>query len=162
MLVLTGLRRSNLFNMVLVLAVIFRRLKWVVIPLFSCSLGVAYTLGILGYLDWRMTVISSNVVAVLLIVGLAIAIHLVVRYRELHRIAPDGPLYDRVRDAMRLMAVPCIYTGVTTMVAKQHGRVWSMIETSTLSCLAMSTNTLRSSASAWPSARAMRHRSRTS
>jgi predicted RND superfamily exporter protein len=64
-----------------------------------------------------MTVISSNVVSVLLIVGLATAIHLVVRYRELHRLEPDGPVYERVRDAMRLMAVPCIYTGVTTMVA---------------------------------------------
>jgi predicted RND superfamily exporter protein len=103
--------------MMVVLALIFRRLKWVVIPLASCSLGVAYTLGILGYLDWRMTVISSNVVSVLLIVGLATAIHLVVRYRELHRLEPDGPVYERVRDAMRLMAVPCIYTGATTMVA---------------------------------------------
>ncbi|EAQ97329.1 efflux RND transporter permease subunit [Congregibacter litoralis] len=103
--------------MVLVLALIFRRVKWVVIPLLSCTVGVAYTLGILGFLDWRMTVISSNVVAVLLIVGLAIAIHLVVRYRELHGDDPDAPLYDRVRDTMRLMAVPCVYTGVTTMVA---------------------------------------------
>jgi predicted RND superfamily exporter protein len=103
--------------MMLVLAVIFRRVKWVVIPLASCSLAVAYTLGILGYTDWRMTVISSNVVTVLLIIGLAIAIHLVVRYRELHRLVPEGPLYDRVRDAMRSMAEPCIYTGATTMVA---------------------------------------------
>lgn len=103
--------------MVLVLAVIFRRLKWVVIPLASCILGVAYTLGVLGFFDWRMSVISSNVVSVLLIVGLAIAIHLVVRYRELHRLAPEGPPYERVRDAMRLMAVPCFYTAVTTMVA---------------------------------------------
>lgn len=103
--------------MVLVLAVIFRRVKWVVIPLFSCSLGVAYTLGILGYLDWRMTVISSNVVAVLLIVGLAIAIHLVVRYRELHQEQSELSLFDRVKESMRLMAVPCVYTGVTTMVA---------------------------------------------
>lgn len=103
--------------MVLVLALIFRRIKWVVIPLLSCSLGVAYTLGILGFLDWRMTVISSNVVAVLLIVGLAIAIHLVVRYRELHREQPELGLYERVCESMRLMAVPCVYTGVTTMVA---------------------------------------------
>ena len=103
--------------MVLVLAVIFRRLQWVVIPLASCILGVAYTLGVLAFFDWRMTVISSNVVAVLLIVGLAIAIHLVVRYRELHRLAPEGSPYQRVRDAMRLMAVPCFYTAVTTMVA---------------------------------------------
>ena len=103
--------------MMVVLAVIFRRGKWVVIPLASCSIAVAYTLGILGFLDWRMTVISSNVASVLLIVALAIAIHLVVRYRELHRLEPDGPLYDRVRDAMRLMAVPCIYTAMTTVVA---------------------------------------------
>ncbi|MDP5052801.1 MAG: MMPL family transporter, partial [Congregibacter sp.] len=103
--------------MLLVLALIFRRLKWVAIPLLSCSLSVAYTLGILGYLDWRMTVISSNVVAVLLIVGLAIAIHLVVRYREIHREQANLSLYDRVRESMRLMAVPCVYTGVTTMVA---------------------------------------------
>lgn len=103
--------------MVLVLALIFRRVKWVVIPLLSCSLGVAYTLGILGYLDWRMTVISSNVVAVLLIVGLAIAIHLVVRYRELHQEQGALTLFDRVKETMRLMAVPCVYTGVTTMVA---------------------------------------------
>ncbi|WP_439102746.1 efflux RND transporter permease subunit [Congregibacter sp.] len=106
-----------LATMVLVLALIFRRVKWVVIPLLSCTVGVAYTLGILGFLDWRMTVISSNVVAVLLIVGLAIAIHLVVRYREIHTDDPDDPLHNRVRDTMRLMAVPCVYTGVTTMVA---------------------------------------------
>lgn len=103
--------------MVLVLALIFRRPKWVLIPLFSCSISVAYTLGVLGFLDWRMTVISSNVVAVLLIVALAIAIHLVVRYRELQRSFPEGDRYERVRETMRLMAVPCVYTGLTTMVA---------------------------------------------
>ena len=103
--------------MVLVLAVIFRRVKWVVIPLASCSLAVAYTLGVLGFTDWRMTVISSNVVTVLLIIGLSIAIHLVVRYRELHRLSPEGPLYERVRDTTGSMAVPCFYTGATTMVA---------------------------------------------
>lgn len=103
--------------MVLVLAVIFRRPRWVLIPLVSCSLTVAYVLGILGFLDWRMTVISSNVVAVLLIVALAIAIHLVVRFRELQRQSRERDRYELVRDAMRLMAVPCIYTGLTTMVA---------------------------------------------
>ncbi|WOJ95216.1 MMPL family transporter [Congregibacter variabilis] len=103
--------------MLLVLSLIFRRIKWVVTLLLSCSVSVTYTLGILGYLDWRMTVISSNVVAVLLIVSLAIAIHLVVRYRELHLHQPDLTVYERVRESMRLMAVPCVYTGITTMVA---------------------------------------------
>lgn len=103
--------------MLLVLALIFRRVRWVVIPLVTCSASVLVMLGILGYFDWRMTVISSNFVAVLLIISLAIAIHLIVRYRELHAADPDGDLRQRVRETVRLMAVPCTYTGITTIVA---------------------------------------------
>lgn len=103
--------------MVIVLAAIFRRVRWVVIPLVTCMSTVTVMLGLLGALDWRMTVISSNFVAVLLIVSLALSIHLIVRYRELHAESPDGDLHDRVVDTMRLMAIPCSYTAVTTIVA---------------------------------------------
>lgn len=103
--------------MLVVLALIFRRVRWVAIPLVTCSATVTVMLGLLGMLDWRMTVISSNFVAVLLIITLAICIHLIVRYRELHALEPDGDLYERVSETVRLMAVPCFYTGVTTVVA---------------------------------------------
>ncbi|WP_241505851.1 efflux RND transporter permease subunit [Parahaliea mediterranea] len=103
--------------MLLVLAVIFRRVRWVVIPLVTCSASVLVMLGILAVFDWRMTVISSNFVAVLLIISLAISIHLIVRYRELHAAEPEGDLFQRVSDTVRLMAVPCTYTGITTIVA---------------------------------------------
>jgi predicted RND superfamily exporter protein len=103
--------------MMVALAIIFRHVRWVVIPLATCSATVLIMLGLLGALDWRMTVISSNFVAVLLIITLAIAIHLVVRYRELHAEDPDGDLHQRVMQSMRLMAVPCVYTGLTTIVA---------------------------------------------
>ena len=103
--------------MLVALAIIFRRVRWVAIPLVTCSSTVLIMLGLLGALDWRMTVISSNFVAVLLIITLAIAIHLVVRYRELHALDPEGDVYERVLQTMRLMAVPCVYTAVTTIVA---------------------------------------------
>lgn len=103
--------------MLVVLAIIFRRVRWVAIPLVTCSSTVVVMLGLLGALDWRMTVISSNFVAVLLIITLAICIHLVVRYRELHAEQPDGELYERVLRTVQLMAVPCFYTGITTIVA---------------------------------------------
>ena len=103
--------------MLLILAFIFRRVRWVVIPLVTCSSTVVIMLGLLGALDWRMTVISSNFVAVLLIMTLAISIHLIVRYRELHALEPDGDLHERVLRTVRLMATPCIYTGITTIVA---------------------------------------------
>ena len=103
--------------MLVALALIFRRVRWVVIPLTTCTVTVVIMLGLLGALDWRMTVISSNFVAVLLIITLAIAIHLVVRYRELHAADPDGDLHERVLESMHLMAIPCFYTGITTIVA---------------------------------------------
>ena len=108
---------SILGVMLLVLAVIFKRVRWVVIPLVTCVATVTVMLGLLGFLDWRMTVISSNFVAVLLIITLAIAIHIIVRYRELHAAEPEGDLYLRVKSSVELMAVPCIYTGITTIVA---------------------------------------------
>jgi len=103
--------------MMVVLGIVFRRVRWVVIPLVTCSAVVLVMLGLLATLDWRMTVISSNFVAVLLIITLAIAIHLIVRYRELHAQEPDGDLHQRVLRTTQLMAVPCFYTGLTTIVA---------------------------------------------
>jgi predicted RND superfamily exporter protein len=78
-----------LLVMACVLWLIFRAAKWVLIPLFTCSATAALLLGVLGGTDWRMTVISSNSVAVLLIVTLSLSIHLVVRYRELQRLNPE-------------------------------------------------------------------------
>ncbi|MEZ5572290.1 MAG: MMPL family transporter [Halioglobus sp.] len=103
--------------MAVMLAVIFRSVRWVVIPLLTCGVTVTLMLGLLGALDWRMTVISSNFVAVLLIITLSIVIHLIVRYREMHALHPDGELHERVLQSMRLMAVPCFYTSITTIVA---------------------------------------------
>ncbi|MFK7975651.1 MAG: RND family transporter [Halioglobus sp.] len=103
--------------MLVVLAIVFRRVRWVVIPLITCSSAVTVMLGLLGALDWRMTVISSNFVAVLLIISLALSIHLIVRYRELHAQNPDGDLHERILNTVRLMIVPCVYTSITTVVA---------------------------------------------
>ena len=103
--------------MALALWLIFRSLKWVVIPLLSCSVSASLLLGLLAVTDWRMTVISSNSVAVLLIVCLSLSIHLVVRYRELLSTQPNLSRGERAAEAARLMLVPCLYTALTTIVA---------------------------------------------
>ncbi|REJ69335.1 MAG: RND family transporter, partial [Proteobacteria bacterium] len=108
---------SIILVMVAMLALIFRDYRWVLVPISVCTLSALLMLGILGYTDWRMTVISSNFVAVLLVVALALAIHLVVRYRELEAKEPDLGRAERAVMAAKLMFVPCFYTAVTTMVA---------------------------------------------
>ena len=106
-----------LLFMLVVLAIIFRQPRWVVLPMITCASSAVVMLGLLGWLDWRMTVISSNFVALLLIVTLAVAIHLVVRYRELHAENPDQEQRWLVRETVRLMVIPCFYTSLTTAVA---------------------------------------------
>lgn len=106
-----------LLFMVVILAAIFRGLRWVLLPLFTCVAVAVFMLGLLAWLDWRMTVISSNFVAILLIITLAIAIHLVVRYRELQLDLPEAGQHELVLGMVRLMAVPCLYTTLTTAVA---------------------------------------------
>jgi len=103
--------------MTIVLAVIFRRFRWVVIPLIDCIATATAMLGLLAALDWRMTVISSNFVAVLLITTLAIAIHLIVRFRELELSCPELSVHELVTRTVQQMVVPCIFTGITTIVA---------------------------------------------
>ena len=103
--------------MAVMLWLIFRSWKWVFIPLTTCSATATLLLGVLAGTDWRMTVISSNSVAVLLIVTLSLSIHLVVRYRELQRQQPDTPREQLSADAAKLMMVPCLYTALTTIVA---------------------------------------------
>lgn len=99
------------------LALIFGQLRWVFLPLSVCSLTVLIMLGWLSWIDWRLTVISSNFVALLLITTLALTIHLVVRYRELQRTADNLSQPKLVRETVLSMARPCIYTVLTTVVA---------------------------------------------
>ncbi|MBC6428642.1 MAG: MMPL family transporter [Cellvibrionales bacterium] len=99
------------------LIAIFRHPKLVLLPLGTCLATAATMLGLLGWLDWRLTVISSNFISLLLIVTLAISIHLVVRYQELCRTRPNELQRTLIMDTVRQMALPCLYTALTTIVA---------------------------------------------
>ena len=101
----------------LMLAVIFRQWRFVILPLSTCGLAVLMMLGWLSWVDWRLTVISSNFVALLLIMTLALTIHLIVRFRELHAKHPDWSREELVLTTVRAMAKPCLYTALTTIVA---------------------------------------------
>jgi predicted RND superfamily exporter protein len=103
--------------MLTILAFIFRSWRFVVIPMAVCLTAVAMMLGLVSWLDWRLTVISSNFVALLLVITLALNIHLVVRYREFLATNPDWSQKQLVVGMARFMARPCLYTSLTTIVA---------------------------------------------
>ncbi|BBM02138.1 RND family transporter [Microbulbifer sp. GL-2] len=102
---------------ILTLLLIFRQPRWVLLPLLTCVTTAVMILGLLSWLDWRMTVISANFVALLLIITLAITIHLAVRYREYIAQNPQWGREQLVLQTVRFMAKPCLYTALTTIVA---------------------------------------------
>ncbi len=101
--------------LVIIIAIIFRRVYWVILPMLTCAISVICTIGVLGWSGWEVTVISSNFISLQLIITLAMTIHLMVRYRE---IAADEPLasqHDLIMDTIGAMFQPCLYSGLTTM-----------------------------------------------
>lgn len=98
------------------LGYIFREFRWVVIPVMNCTFITIGILGVLGLVGWKLTVISSNFLALTLILAISINIHLIVRYRELYRERPDLGHRDLVRQTARDMASPCLYTSLTSII----------------------------------------------
>jgi hypothetical protein len=74
-------------------------------------------LGYLGMVDWRVTVISSNFISLMLILTMSLNIHLIERYLEVHAQSPDEDQRTLVLETVRTIALPCLYTMLTTMVA---------------------------------------------
>ena len=103
------------FFIVITLIIIFRKLKWVVLPILSCIYSVLFMIGLLGLLNWQVTVISSNFISLMLILTLSMNIHLIVRYRQLSSSCSNQ--YDAISMTACQMVRPCLYTALTTIVA---------------------------------------------
>ncbi len=95
----------------------FRKPRWVGLPLVCCGLTALTMLGFLGFVDWRVTIISSNFVSILIIVTMQLTIHLIVRYGELKAEFPNWDQRQLVRQTVSLMTRPCFYTAITTIAA---------------------------------------------
>ena len=101
----------------LLLVIAFHQPRWVILPLLTALATAVVTMGFLGLAGWRLTVVSSNFLALLLIFVLSLTIHLIVRYRELHVQNPDEEQRYLVRETVRSKFIPCFYMVITTMVA---------------------------------------------
>ncbi|MCH8263243.1 MAG: MMPL family transporter [Proteobacteria bacterium] len=103
--------------LVVMLSIIFRKPRWVILPLLSCAFAGALMIGLLGLVGWNVTVISSNFISLMLIITMSMNIHLVVRYRQLRNDLPDFNQQDLVMEMASKMVWPCFYTALTTIMA---------------------------------------------
>jgi len=96
---------------------IFRNIKWVAMPLMGCAVSVSIMIGLLGLLGWKVTVISSNFIALMLILNMAMNIHLTVRFLQLKKELPELSKEAAVMEASKKMFLPILYTVLTTICA---------------------------------------------
>ena len=96
---------------------IFRNFKWVAIPLLGCATSVIIMIGLLGLIGWKVTVISSNFIALMLILNMAMNIHVTVRFLQLKKEFPQLKKDEAVLEASIKMMLPILYTVLTTICA---------------------------------------------
>jgi predicted RND superfamily exporter protein len=102
---------------IITLWLIFKKIKWVVIPLTGCAFSVGAMVGILGLLGWKVTVISSNFIALMLILNMAMNIHVTVRFLQIKKEFENIDIKDAVYEASSKMFKPIFYTVLTTICA---------------------------------------------
>ncbi|MDC3076644.1 MMPL family transporter [Candidatus Pelagibacter sp.] len=96
---------------------VFRRLIWIIVPISSCFFSVIIMTGLLGLLGWKVTVISSNFIALMLILTMAMNIHMSTRYLQLSKQFPKYNKFKIISLTTSKMFWPILYTALTTIFA---------------------------------------------
>ena len=96
---------------------VFRKLIWIIVPISSCFFSVIIMMGLLGLLGWKVTVISSNFIALMLILTMAMNIHMSTRFLQLTKQFPKIKKSKIILMTTGKMFWPIIYTVLTTICA---------------------------------------------
>ena len=96
---------------------VFKKLIWIVVPIGSCFFSVIIMIGLLGLLNWKVTVISSNFIALMLILTMAMNIHMSTRFLQLKESYPNKNIFELLTLTTEKMFWPILYTALTTIIA---------------------------------------------
>ena len=96
---------------------VFRRIIWIIVPISSCFFSVIIMMGLLGLLGWKVTVISSNFIALMLILTMAMNIHMSTRFLQLKESDPSKTNLQILSLTTSKMFWPILYTVLTTVIA---------------------------------------------
>ncbi len=96
---------------------VFRNLLWIIVPISSCFFSVIIMMGLLGLLGWKVTVISSNFIALMLILTMAMNIHMSTRFLQLKKDFPSKNNFEIISLTTSKMFWPILYTVLTTIFA---------------------------------------------
>ncbi len=99
--------------LMLVIAMMFRSVRWMILPLLVVHPALLWTKGLLATTGLRLSMVSSMLTSLTTIIGVATVMHIAVEFREarLHHSRVDA-----FRDVFRKLAVPVFWTIATTAI----------------------------------------------
>ncbi len=103
--------------MVIVLFLFFRRPAWIFLALICAVLNVLFVAGLAALLDFQLTIISSNFVALLIIFSVTLSIHVIIRYQEIQALHPEDSVEDELKISLSQIVTPCSYMVLTSAIA---------------------------------------------
>ena len=106
-----------LLFIIITLWFVFKKLIWIIVPISSCLFSVIIMTGLLGLLGWKVTVISSNFIALMLILTMAMNIHMSTRFLQLKNDFPNLKNFELIKMTTNKMFWPILYTVLTTICA---------------------------------------------
>ena len=100
---------------ILTLWFVFKNIKWVIFPLLTCLVSITSMVGFLSLVGWKVTVISSNFIALMLILTMSMNIHYLVRYMQIDDGFTDNA--NRLEKTAASIFFPILYAVLTTICA---------------------------------------------
>ena len=108
-----GVAALGLF--ILAFLVIYRRLRFVVIPVLCCLLPAVGVLGAMARFDIPIALVTSNMPVLLFVLMLPYNVYFIERYRERRALHPDEDGMTSTMSALGAIAVPCLFSCATTL-----------------------------------------------
>ncbi|MPV77612.1 efflux RND transporter permease subunit [Campylobacter hepaticus] len=104
------------FLLGLALYYFFRSYFFVFLALFICFISLSAASGLFTLLKFQITVISSNYVALLLIITLSIVVHLITHFIQISTRYTKASIQNLVLQTLLAKAKPSLYAIITTMI----------------------------------------------
>ena len=101
----------------ILLYLVFRSPLWMLFCVANCFAALTIMTGLVSLLGWKVTVISSNFIMLMLILTLSMTVHIAVRYKQALAEKLNLNKIESIIFTVKKMYKPCLYSALTTVFA---------------------------------------------
>ena len=106
-----------LIFILILLYLVFRSPLWMLFCVANCFAALTIMTGLVSLLGWKVTVISSNFIMLMLILTLSMTVHIAVRYKQALAEKLNLNKIESIIFTIKKMYKPCLYSALTTVFA---------------------------------------------